>query len=102
MLQPKILVTSAAGRTGSAAVLQLLEQGFPVRAFVRRRDTRAALLEKAGPSVYRRSVRLSGFAQSVDRGFNGLTIVLPLRPICCREPCSLRSQPKKPNWKSWR
>ena len=41
MLKPKILVTSAAGRTGSAAVLQLLEKGFPVRAFVRRRDARS-------------------------------------------------------------
>ncbi len=30
MTKPRILVTSAAGRTGSAAVLQLLEQGFPV------------------------------------------------------------------------
>ncbi len=32
MTKPRILVTSAAGRTGSAAVLQLLEKGFPIRA----------------------------------------------------------------------
>lgn len=41
MTKPKILVTSAAGHTGSAAVLQFLEKGFPVRAFVRRRDARS-------------------------------------------------------------
>ena len=38
MTKPKILVTAAAGHTGSTAVYQLLEMGFPVRAFVRRRD----------------------------------------------------------------
>jgi uncharacterized protein YbjT (DUF2867 family) len=51
MTKPKILVTSAAGRTGSAATLQLLEKGFPVRAFVRKRDTRAEGLEKAGAEL---------------------------------------------------
>ena len=51
MTKPKILVTSAAGRTGAAAVFQLLEKGFPVRAFVRRRDARAANLEKAGAEL---------------------------------------------------
>ena len=51
MTKPRILVTSAAGRTGSAAVLQLLEQGFPVRAFVRRRDARSDVLEKAGAEI---------------------------------------------------
>ena len=49
--KPKILVTSAAGRTGSAAVLQLLEKGFPVRAFVRRRDARAQALVRAGAEL---------------------------------------------------
>ncbi len=48
MTKPKILVTSAAGRTGSAAVLQLLGKEFPVRAFVRRRDARSEVLERAG------------------------------------------------------
>ena len=51
MTKPKILVTSAAGRTGSAAVFQLLEQGFPVRAFVRRRDARAQALAQAGAEI---------------------------------------------------
>jgi uncharacterized protein YbjT (DUF2867 family) len=52
MTKPKILVTSAAGHTGSTAVLNLLEKGFPVRAFVRRHDARAQALEKAGAEVF--------------------------------------------------
>ncbi len=51
MTKPRILVTSAAGRTGSAAVLQLLEKGFPIRAFVRRRDARSEVLERAGAEI---------------------------------------------------
>ena len=51
MTKPKILVTSAAGRTGASAVFQLLENGFPVRAFVRKPDARAAALEKAGAEL---------------------------------------------------
>ncbi|MBI3607256.1 MAG: NmrA family NAD(P)-binding protein [Nitrospirae bacterium] len=51
MIKPKILVTSAAGRTGAAAVQQLLEKDYPVRAFVRRWDTRADALHKAGAEV---------------------------------------------------
>ncbi len=52
MTKPKILVTAAAGHTGSAAVHQLLEKGFPVRAFVRRRDARATALEQAGAELF--------------------------------------------------
>jgi NAD(P)H dehydrogenase (quinone) len=50
--KPKILVTSAAGQTGSAAALQLLEKGIPVRAFVRRRDARAVALKQAGAEIF--------------------------------------------------
>ncbi len=52
MTKLKILVTAAAGHTGSAAVYQLLELGFPVRAFVRRRDARATALERAGADLF--------------------------------------------------
>ena len=52
MTKPRILVTGAAGHTGSPAVLQLLEKGFPVRAFVRRNDARAAALERAGAEIF--------------------------------------------------
>ena len=36
-----ILVTAAAGSTGKTTTLALLEKGFKVRAFVRRRDDRS-------------------------------------------------------------
>ncbi|MBL4636975.1 MAG: NmrA family NAD(P)-binding protein, partial [Kofleriaceae bacterium] len=45
---PLILVTGAAGKTGSAAVEQLLGRGFPVRALVRRLDDRSARLQSLG------------------------------------------------------
>ncbi len=52
MAKPRILVTSATGRTGSAAVLELLRKGFPVRAFVRRDDARSETLRKAGAEIF--------------------------------------------------
>ena len=51
MTKPKILVTAAAGRTGSTAVLESLKNGFPVRALVRQRDARAEALERAGAEL---------------------------------------------------
>lgn len=30
-MKPKILVTAAAGKTGTATTMQLLEKGYPVR-----------------------------------------------------------------------
>ncbi len=49
---PKILVTSAGGKTGIPVTLQLLGKGYPVRAFVRKRDARADRLEKAGAEIF--------------------------------------------------
>jgi NAD(P)H dehydrogenase (quinone) len=52
MTLPKILVTSAAGKTSFAAAMQLLENGYPVRAFVRRQSHRADLLRNAGAEIF--------------------------------------------------
>ncbi|MDJ0717649.1 MAG: NmrA family NAD(P)-binding protein [Prochloraceae cyanobacterium] len=52
MLKPKILVTTAAGKTGFATAMQLLEAEYPVRAFVRRRNARAMVLEQAGAELF--------------------------------------------------
>lgn len=49
---PKILVTSAAGKTGLPVAVALLEKGVPVRAFVRRNDHRAETLRRAGADVF--------------------------------------------------
>jgi NAD(P)H dehydrogenase (quinone) len=46
--KPRIFVTGATGKTGGAVVAELLRQGWPVRAVVRRRDERSALLDTRG------------------------------------------------------
>ena len=51
-VNPTILITSAGGKTGLPVTLQLLEKGFPVRAFMRQRDHRADLLERAGAEIF--------------------------------------------------
>jgi NAD(P)H dehydrogenase (quinone) len=51
MINPKILVTGATGRTGKAVVTQLLAKGWPVRAAVRVRDARSDLLRRQGAEV---------------------------------------------------
>lgn len=50
--RPKTLITSAAGKTGLPTALQLLEKGWPVRAFVRRLDQRSEALERAGAEIF--------------------------------------------------
>jgi uncharacterized protein YbjT (DUF2867 family) len=50
--KPTVLVTSAAGKTGTPTALQLLEKGFSVRAFVRAKDGRAERLAAAGAEIF--------------------------------------------------
>ena len=45
MNKPRVLVLTAAGKTGLPTALQLLSEGFPVTAFVRREDKRSERLE---------------------------------------------------------
>ena len=47
----RILITSAAGKTGMATALDLLERRFPVRALVRQDDHRAQRLRDAGAEI---------------------------------------------------
>ena len=51
MRKPKILVTAAAGKTGSATALQLLAKGYPVRALTRQDDHRSGILKRAGAEI---------------------------------------------------
>jgi uncharacterized protein YbjT (DUF2867 family) len=51
MMKPKILVTSAAGKTGAALVANLRERDWPVRAVVRSLDARADRLRQLGAEV---------------------------------------------------
>jgi len=50
--KPKTLITSAGGKTGLPTALQLLERGYPVRAFLRRDDRRALRLREAGAEIF--------------------------------------------------
>ncbi len=50
--KPKILVTSAAGNNCIPTTLQLVEKGFPVRAFGWRNDHRAKQLKDAGAEIF--------------------------------------------------
>ena len=52
MAKPKILVTTAAGRTGFPVARQLLEKGYPVRAFVHRESARAEALRAGGAEIF--------------------------------------------------
>ena len=51
MLKPRILVTGATGKTGGAAIRQLLAMGYPVRALVRQTDHRGEQLRQAGAEI---------------------------------------------------
>ena len=48
MTRPTILVTGATGKTGGAVAALLREQGWPVRAVVRKRDSRSERLDRLG------------------------------------------------------
>ncbi len=69
MLKPKILVTTAAGKTGFATAMQLIKTGYSVRAFVRRRNVRAMLLEKAGAELF---IGDMANIADLDRALNGI------------------------------
>ncbi len=51
MSKPGILVTGATGKTGSVVVTELLKAGYPVRAMVRREDSRSARLRAKGAEI---------------------------------------------------
>jgi NAD(P)H dehydrogenase (quinone) len=51
MLKPGILVTGATGKTGGLVVAELLKAGYPVRAMVRREDSRSARLRALGAEI---------------------------------------------------
>lgn len=50
-MKDKILITLATGKTGYAATTELLKEGYPVRIYVRSRNTRARELEKLGAEI---------------------------------------------------
>ena len=51
MNKPRILVLTAAGKTGMPVALQLLDEGFPVTAFVHQADQRSERLKAKGADI---------------------------------------------------
>jgi len=51
MTKPRIIVTGATGKTGSAVTTELLKAGYPVRALVRGEDHRSARLKAQGAEI---------------------------------------------------
>jgi uncharacterized protein YbjT (DUF2867 family) len=51
IMKEKTLITSATGKTGFPATVQLLKDGYPVRILVRSRNAKAVELEKLGAEI---------------------------------------------------
>ncbi len=56
MSKPRILVLTAAGKTGYSIALQLLSEDFPVTAFVRKEDQRSEHLKSQGADIVAGSI----------------------------------------------
>lgn len=50
-MKPTILITLATGKTGYASAVRLLQDGYPVRAYLRSRNEKALALEKLGAEI---------------------------------------------------
>src|SRR5215472_16949437 len=51
MIKPRIIVTGATGKTGGIVASELLKAGYPVRAMVRREDSRSSRLKAQGAEL---------------------------------------------------
>lgn len=77
MTLPKILVTNANGKTGFAATLQLLDKGYPVRAFVRTRRPNTTQLERAGAEIFIGDMADMATLNQVMQGIQRAYLCLP-------------------------
>ena len=50
-MKPKILITLATGKTGYSSAVQLLQEGYPVRIYVRLKNKKASELVKLGAEI---------------------------------------------------
>lgn len=84
MPKPKILITAAAGKTGAATTLDLLRQGFPVRAMVRRADARSQRLKEAGAEIAIGSLEDFADLTNAMKGVQRAYFCPPLEPATLR------------------
>lgn len=82
-MKEKILITLATGKTGYAATVQLLEEGYPVRIYVRSRNAKALELERLGAEI-----AIGTFANydQLKRALVGIKRVYYCYPIMPRMP----------------
>lgn len=78
MKKPRILVLTAAGKTGLPTALQLLGEGFPVTAFVRREDGRSRRLSAAGADIVAGSLTDAGDMKRAMEGADRAYFCTPL------------------------
>jgi NAD(P)H dehydrogenase (quinone) len=81
MINPKILITGATGKTGGAVVTQLLAKGWPVRAIVRGRDARSDLLQRRGAEVVVADIFDPGQLMDAMRGARRAYYCPPYHPF---------------------
>jgi NAD(P)H dehydrogenase (quinone) len=82
MPKPRFLVTSAAGKTGAAASIQLLARGYPVRAFVHRLDERSEALRRHGAEIFTGSLNDIRDVRQALQGVQRAYFCAPLLPGC--------------------
>ena len=80
MQKPTILVTGATGKTGSAAIAQLLSKGYPVRALVHRTDARSEGLRKLGAQIVTGSLEDMTDLRAAMNGVQRAYFCPPLEP----------------------
>lgn len=79
-MKPKILVMGAGGKTGNEVAFQLLEKGFPVRAFVRINDRRADKLRQAGAEILVGNLAEINDLTQAMKGIQRAYFVAPFNP----------------------
>jgi NAD(P)H dehydrogenase (quinone) len=80
MSEAEILVSGATGRTGGAAIDELLRMGRRVRAFVRANDARAADLRRRGVEVALGDHTAIDTIRAAMEGIRAAYFVHPIRP----------------------
>ncbi|GAB3642005.1 NmrA family NAD(P)-binding protein [Spirosoma arcticum] len=79
-MNEKILITSATGKTGYATAVQLLNEGYPVRIFVRSRNAKAIELEKRGAEIALGTFDNYGQLQNALTGISRVYYCYPIMP----------------------
>lgn len=77
-MKNKILITLATGKTGFAATVQLLAEGYPVRIYVRSRNAKALELEKLGAEI---AIGEFNNARQLNNALDGISKVYYNYPI---------------------